>query len=370
MPMKRKETDVPMLSDQGVSAVAYFAGGCFWCVESDFEKVPAVKDAISGYMGGTSPNPTYENYSAGGHREVVKVVYDPTVTSYADLVHHLLRHIDPTDGDGSFGDRGPQYAPAVYYTTEEEKAIAESIIQELDTSGRFAEPVAVAVLPATEFYPAELHHQEYSGTHSEEYSSYRKASGRDTFIDKHWSKEERVEFEKVHNLTPAEPATHVDRNWEGFQKPSEAELQKTLSPISYKVTQKDGTEPAYENPYWDMKEEGIYVDAVSGEPLFSSLDKYDSGTGWPSFTKPIEPRAVVEQEDKSLFTTRSEVRSVYADSHLGHVFADGPAEAGGLRYCMNSAALRFIPKEELKGTEYEPYLSLFGEGKDGTPKDS
>jgi peptide methionine sulfoxide reductase msrA/msrB len=362
--MKEKETkntlNAKRAEDASVS-VAYLAGGCFWCVESDLEKIPAVIDAVSGYMGGTTANPTYENYSAGGHREVVKVLYDSSVTSFADLVKHHLRHIDPTDVDGSFGDRGFQYAPVIYYKTNDEKETAESILADLDASGRFSKSLAVLVAEASTFYPAEEYHQEYSDKNKLKYSYYRNASGRDDFINTHWKEEEKEEFQNSRNLTAEKPAQNiaVDGDWEDFQKPEDKELVKMLPPLSYNVTQKEGTEPAFDNTYWDNKEEGIYVDIVSGEPLFSSLDKYDSGTGWPSFTKPIDKKAVVEQEDKSLFSTRIEVRSVYANSHLGHVFPDGPQEQGGLRYCLNSAALRFIPKGELQGTQYEPYLALF-----------
>jgi len=337
-------------------SVAYFAGGCFWCVESDFEKIPAVKDVLSGYMGGTTENPTYEDYSAGGHKEVVKVLYDPTVTNYRDLVHHLLRHIDPTDDEGSFRDRGKQYAPAIYYQTDEEKQNAENILAELAVSGRFTKKLSVPVLPATQFFPAEAYHQKYSEKNILRYSQYRKASGRDTFIDAYWSKDESDEF-----LALKDSARETQRDILGkalWQKNKKQflHLDEKLTSISYKVTQQNGTEPAFKNEYWDNEKEGLYVDVVSGEPLFSSRDKYDSGTGWPSFTKPIEPHAVIEQEDRSPISTRAEVRSTYADSHLGHVFPDGPQEQGGLRYCVNSAALRFIPKEELVGTIYEPYI--------------
>lgn len=347
--------------DESNYSVAFLAGGCFWCVESDLEKIPAVKDAISGYMGGTTPNPTYENYSEGGYREVVKVLYDPSLTSYADLVRHLLRHIDPTDPDGSFGDRGAQYTSAVYYQTEDEKSIAEGIIADIEISGKFSKPLVVPVLPASKFYFAEGYHQEYSDKNPIRYSYYRNASGRDEYIKSHWSKDEIQQFESIQNLSPekTELSTDVQGDWKTFQKPTDAELHIMLSDIQYKVTQKEGTEKPFDNEYDNNKEEGIYVDIISGEPLYSSIDKYDSGTGWPSFTKPISPLAVVEKVDFSLFSTRTEVRSVFADSHLGHVFSDGPKEQGGLRYCMNSAALRFIPKEELKGTQYEPYFSLF-----------
>jgi peptide methionine sulfoxide reductase msrA/msrB len=348
--MTTSQSTTPPLNESEY-ATAYLAGGCFWCVESDLEKIPAVADVISGYMGGTTENPTYENYAEGGHREVVKVLYNPAQTSFNDLVYHLLRHIDPTDNEGSFGDRGIQYAPAIYYQTEEEKMIAEQIVSALNDSGRFSKPIAVPILPASTFYPAEDYHQEYYEKNPLRYKYYRHGSGRDAFIDEYWSEEEQVEF--------TTRQTNTSSTWPTFTPLSEDELQETLTPLQYKVTQKDGTEPAFNNEYWDNKADGIYVDIISGEPLFASVHKYESGTGWPSFTAPISPDAVTEHEDNALFTKRTEVRSATANSHLGHVFPDGPAEAGGLRYCMNSATMRFIPKEELAGTPYEQYLSLF-----------
>jgi peptide methionine sulfoxide reductase msrA/msrB len=340
--------------------VAYVAGGCFWCVEHDLEHGPRIIEVVSGYMGGTGENPTYENYSKLGHREVVKVVYDKTVITFADIVWQMIKHSDVTDGDGSFGDRGQEYAPAIYYATNEEKEIAENIIRSIDESKRFTKPLAIKVIPLTPFYAAEEYHQDYAVKNPVRYTYYRNASGRDAFIEKYWTKEELATFgmpkenKKIINTN-----TSMNNSNKTFVKPSQEELKATLTDIQYKVTQEDGTERAFANEYWKNEEEGIYVDIVSGEPLFSSTDKYDSGTGWPSFVKPIEKDVVVEKLEKSIFSTRTEVRSKIADSHLGHVFPDGPEDRGGKRYCMNSAALRFIPKSELTGTVYEKYLSLF-----------
>jgi len=325
--------------------VATFAGGCFWCVESDFEKLPGVVSVISGYAGGTEMMPTYEQVSSGttGYLESVQVHYDPAKVSYAQLLDWFWRHVDPTDPDGSFVDRGKQYRSAIFYATDEERRLAEESKARLAASGRFDKPVETEIRPLTTFYEAEAYHQDYHDTHALKYNFYRYRSGRDQFLDKVWGKDK-----------DAPPAVQTG----GFVKPSREELKKNLSPMQYKVTQEEGTEPPYKNEYWDNHAEGIYVDIVSGEPLFSSTDKYESGTGWPSFTKPLEPGNIVEKEDRSLFATRTEVRSRLADSHLGHVFDDGPPPTG-LRYCMNSAALRFIPKENLEKEGYSQYRILF-----------
>ncbi len=332
----------------GETKTAIFGGGCFWCTESDFEKVPGVTDVVSGYSGGTSESPTYENYAVGGHREVVLVTYDPSVVNFAGLVEYLIVHSDPTDGEGSFYDRGAEYAPAVYYETAQEKRDAEQVIARIDNLKVYENPLAVAVLPRSAFYPAEEYHQDYYRKNYVKYSYYRNASGRDAFIESHWG------------AGPHLPAPiSAPNRWQNFEKPTDAELQAKLTPIQYEVTQENGTERAFDNEYWDEHGDGIFVDIVSGEPLFSSRDKFDSGTGWPSFTRPIESGAIVLKDDQSYGLARTEVRSRHADSHLGHVFRDAPAELGGIRYCMNSAALRFIPKELLVTEGYGEYLSLF-----------
>lgn len=334
--------------------VAYFAGGCFWCTESDYEKILGVKDVVSGYMGGNVDNPSYKQVSGGGtgHREAVKVVYDPNRVTYRQLAYELLRETDPTDSGGSFYDRGHQYTSAIYFETDEEKQIAEEVIKKIEEEKVFDKPITTSVELAGVFWLAEDYHQNYHKKNPLQYKYYRNGSGRDDFIESVWGSRMYEDFFKDLQKKSAS-------RWENFQKPDDETLKKTLTPIQYKITQKDGTERSFQNEYWDNHEEGIYVDVVSGEPLFSSTDKFDSGTGWPSFLKPIDYDFVTEHDDYKLFVKRTEIRSKYADSHLGHIILDGPIENDKIRYCMNSASLRFVPKEELESLGLGEYLDLF-----------
>lgn len=318
---------------------AYFAWGCFRCIEWIMDAQEWVAEAVSGYLWGTEINPTYEQVSAGltSHREWVKVRFDPTIIRYEDLVNIFWRQIDPTDPDGQFADRGYHYTTAIYYLTQAQKETVEKTINILEKSGKYDSDIVTELLPFRNFYEAEDYHQDYAQKSSFRYNLYKKWSWRERYIKETWWDEDYI-------LTK-----NIMTNY----------LWEPLSDLQKKVTQENGTERAFDNEYHDNKQEWIYVDIIDGTPLFSSTHKFDSGTGWPSFTRPIDEDSVYEEEDKSLFMTRTEVRSEKADSHLGHVFPDGPKDEWWQRYCINSAALKFIPKEALEGTEYEKYLKLF-----------
>jgi len=342
-------------SDYSKYAVATFAGGCFWCSESDFEKTDGVVEVISGYTGGKTKNPSYKEVSGGttGHRESVQVFYDPREVTYGQLLEVFWRHADPTDAGGQFGDRGEQYATAIYYHDEVQKESAEKSKTALQNSQKFSKDIVTPIIVFQEFFVAEDYHQDYYKKNSKPYKFYRGRSGRDDYTKEVWG--DTLHGAQKHQTCVIKNNASVCSTGE---KSTEV-LKDKLTDLQYDVTQNDATEKAFDNAYWDNKEDGIYVDVVSGEALFSSTDKYKSGTGWPSFVKPIDEKNIIEKSDFGLHLPRTEVRSKDANSHLGHVFDDGPVSRGGQRYCVNSAALRFIPKVDLEAEGYGEYQSLF-----------
>lgn len=360
-------------SDRSSESSLILAGGCFWCVESDLEKLDGVIEVVSGYTGGKSTNPTYENYANRGHREAVLVTFDPKKITYAGVLEYFLKHIDPIDRGGSFIDRGPQYRAAIYFQTPEQKKEAERVIRGIEGLGVLRKPISVPLLPAGRFWLAESKHQDYHRTNGAAYATYRQGCGRDDYVRKTWGDRAKMlelpgarpeALEKVQGDQSSNAGDRTDQPmeaeekpaWVDFRKPPAKELKQRLSPLQFRVTQSNATEDPFRNPYWNNHEEGIYVDIVSGEPLFLSTDKFDSGTGWPSFVRPIDPEGLVYKDDYELGQPRIEVRSKWADSHLGHLFQDGPPQRGGLRYCINSASLRFVPKAKMKQEGYGEYL--------------
>ena len=316
--------------DNTKSKDIYLAGGCFWGIEAYVEKIPGVLDAVSGYANGNTENPSYEDlvYRNSGHAETVKVTYNPDELSLKTLLKYYLRVVDPTSLNKQGNDKGTQYRSGVYYTDEADKQVIEEVLKK--EQDNYQSPIVVEVLPLKQFFKAEEYHQDYLKKNPTGYC--------------------HIDLNKA-----SEPIIDEDK----YKKPSDEELKAKLSDTQYNVALKNDTERAFSNEYWDNFEKGIYVDITSGEPLFSSTDKFSSGCGWPSFSKPISKDLINYLEDNSFNMHRTEVRSRSADIHLGHVFNDGPKESGGLRYCINSASLRFIPYEKMDEEGYGYLKSLF-----------
>nr|WP_277752214.1 peptide-methionine (S)-S-oxide reductase MsrA [Sporolactobacillus shoreae] len=310
---------------------ATFAGGCFWCMVKPFDQEPGIIQVLCGYTGGETLNPTYNEvcYGKTGHAEAVQITFDPEIYPYRKLLELYWQQIDPTDRRGQFHDRGSQYRTSIFYHTDQQKKLAEASKEELENSGRYRKSIVTPIVPAGPFYPAEEIHQNYYRKNPFGYKLYYQRSGRENFIRKHW----------------------------GVKK-NKKQLKETLTELQYQVTQKNRTEPAFNNAYWNNKKQGIYVDVVSGEPLFSTTDQYDAGNGRPSFTRPLSDSRIVTEPDNTYSVLRDEVRSKLGDSHLGHVFNDDSVP-GGRRYSINSAALRFVPEEDLDSEGLGEYVYLF-----------
>jgi peptide methionine sulfoxide reductase msrA/msrB len=335
------ETPPRTWSDQREKA--YVAGWCFRCMEGPFESLEWVISVTNGYIWGTEQDAQYNKVASGKtqHREAVEIVYDPALISYKELLETYRRQIDPTDAGGQFADRWPQYHTAIYYSTPEEQQQATESKQQLADSKKFNKPIVVEIFQITAFYPAEEYHQDYYKKNSDHYNSYAKWSGRKWYIEQTWKD------------SPIPTKNSV--TWKTKKPKSIAELTDTQRNILFEW----GTEPAFNNAYWDNHEAGIYVDVIDGTPLFSSTDKFDSGTGRPSFSKPIDQAMVSDKTDNSLWITRTEITSSTSNGHLWHVFTDGPKSLWGIRYCINSAALEFIPVAQFDALWYSEYKKLF-----------
>jgi len=335
------------------------AGGCFWCTEGYFQEEEGIIDAVSGYAGGDESTASYLTVVKGTtkHREAVQITYDPTIISTEEVLDIYWAHIDPTNTEGQFADKGFQYTTAIFYHTKEQEMIAKDSKARLAASGVFDAPIATTVTPFTTFFRAEEYHQDYYKKASDHYNRYKKASGREGFVEETWAKDAAIDFLTSTETKSVKSVAPPKKDEYDYTDEEIAELLKNLDPLAYHVVAENGTESPFNNAYWNNKAQGIYVDVVTGKPLFSSTHKYDSGTGWPSFWRTIDDDSVTMNEDNSLSTSRTEIRS--DGGHVGHVFDDGPVEEGGRRFCTNSASLRFVPKEEMVGEGYGKYLYLF-----------
>lgn len=322
---QRKESKMEKMNE------IYLAGGCFWGTEHFLKLVRGVEQTKVGYANGHIENPTYKQVCTDttGFAETVKVVYDPEVVKLSLLLDLFFKTIDPTSLNRQGGDMGTQYRTGIYYTDKADLPVIETALREL--AKNYDKPLAVEVKPLVNFYPAEDYHQDYLDKNPGGYCHIHPGL---------------FELAKKANAETV------------YRKPDDATLRRTLTDEQYAVTQKSATERPFQNEYWDEFREGIYVDITTGEPLFISTDKFESGCGWPSFSKPIDKSLIEKNTDTSHGMVRTEVRSKTGDAHLGHLFEDGPVDKGGLRYCINSASLRFVPKEKMEAEGYGKYLPL------------
>ena len=350
-----KKSTAKVSEKSGIIETALFAGGCFWCMEHPFENQPGISKALSGYTGGEKQNPTYNQVASGStqHVEAVEIHFDPEIISYNDLLQIFWRNIDPTDAGGQFVDRGKQYTTGIFYKNNQQRMTAEQSKKRLEGKNLFNKKIITKIVPAEKFYPAEEYHQDFFKKNYIRYRVYRAGSGRDEFIKRIWGEDREYKVSKTGFNRGTVPKIIYIGN--------KTKSKRQLTNMQYKVTQKNGTEPPFKNEYWNNKQPGIYVDIISGEPLFSSKDKFKSGTGWPSFTRPLVQENIIQKRDTTYNMIRIELRSKSADSHLGHLFYDGP-KPSGLRYCINSASMKFIPVKNLKKEGYEEFLTLFSKG--------
>ena len=317
----------------------YLAGGCFWGLEAYMQKIKGVEDAVSGYANGKTDNPSYKDLHTSGHAETVKVVYNPDMVSLEELLEYYLRVVDPVSINKQGNDTGAQYRTGVYYTNNSEKTIIEKVLA--NEQNKYDKPIAIEVLPLQQFFIAEDYHQDYLAKNPGGYCHIDLSLADKPLSDKDISKSNEPEIDASK-----------------YPRPSNDELKKKLTDKQYQVAVNSDTERPFSNEYWNNFEKGIYVDITTKEPLFLSTDKFESGCGLPSFSKPINKEVVEYNEDHSFNMDRTEVRSRSGDTHLGHVFDDGPKESGGKRYCINSASLEFIPYEKMdeRGYGYLKYL--------------
>ncbi|MBU3114262.1 peptide-methionine (S)-S-oxide reductase MsrA [Clostridium lacusfryxellense] len=309
----------------------WLAGGCFWGVEAYMARIYGVYDVTSGYANGNKDNPTYEEVSSGktNFAETVYVQYDPDRVSLETLLTDFFKVVDPTSQNRQGNDVGNQYRSGIYYKNDMDKIVADKVIRKQQE--KYTDKIYTEVLPLKNFFLAEEYHQDYLEKNPNGYC--------------------HIDFSE---LSDNEVTIDVKK----YPRPSNEELKTKLTDIQYAVAVENNTEKAFSNDYFDNVAAGLYVDVVTGEPLFSSIDKYDSGCGWPSFTKPIAAEVITLKEDKKYNMTRTEVRSRSGNIHLGHVFDDGPKDKGGKRYCINSASIKFIPMDKMEGEGYGYLLNL------------